>query len=88
MKSEVSKELQEIGVDIDNIEYIVSQRGNPSDSLYSTEQFRKFMEDTRSIMGLKDSTRRILSGMVSSEAGTSKRRKNKTRKIRKRNRVR
>lgn len=87
-KTEVASEIGSI--DVENVKYIVSQRGSPSVNLYSSGEFKQFEEDVGVIMGLKDSIKGILKERISSTPvevpmGKRKRRKRgkrKTRKIR------
>lgn len=65
LKSDISEKLTNI--DIDNIDYIVSQRGNPSQELYSSTQFEKFKADTVKVMGLKEDIKTDLDNHSPSE---------------------
>lgn len=58
LKSVIAEKIGDI--DMDNINYIISQRGSPSENLYSSSQFNKFREDTVKVMGLKEEIKTIL----------------------------
>lgn len=82
-KSNMREKLKEI--DIDNIKYIVSNRGNPNASLYKSAEFRKFKKDTLNIIGLKEDIKKSLKTYLSSIEDNHKKDKQgkrKTRKIR------
>jgi hypothetical protein len=84
--SKVEKYKELMGVDLKNIEYIVSQRGSPSDIVFGSPQFSRFREDVTKLFGLYDVIKKDLMVRVSS---TSRKVKNNTRKRKiRRNRTR
>ena len=77
-------------IDIENVNYIVSQRGNPTEELYSSGEFGKFTDAVTTIMRMKDDIKRILTVRMEETMGKRKRRrqgKRRTRKIRRSKRV-